>query len=112
MEDNHYLKKELYELIKTDERIFDFIQESSLDGMWYWDLEKPEEEWMNPKFWAVLGYDHTEMPHTPSAWQDIIHPDDLKAATEMLVKHFGNPDQPYDQIVRYTHRDGSTVWIR
>jgi hypothetical protein len=31
-------------------RFFDFIQESALDGLWYWDLEKPEEEWMNPKF--------------------------------------------------------------
>jgi hypothetical protein len=30
-------------------RFFDFIQESALDGLWYWDLEKPEEEWMNPK---------------------------------------------------------------
>lgn len=41
---NNYLKKELYELIKNDESIFDFIQESSLDGMWYWDLENPENE--------------------------------------------------------------------
>ena len=32
MKDN-YLKKELYELIKTDESIFDFIQESFLDGL-------------------------------------------------------------------------------
>ncbi|WP_116126243.1 PAS domain-containing hybrid sensor histidine kinase/response regulator [Lewinella sp. IMCC34183] len=112
MEDNYYLKKELYELIKTDESIFDFIQESSLDGMWYWDLEKPDEEWMSPKFWSVLGYDHTEMPHTPSAWQHIVHPEDLKLATENFVKHCENPDYPYSQMVRYTHKDGSIVWIR
>lgn len=43
MEDNHYLKKELYDLVKADNTIFDFIQESSLDGIWYWNLEKPEE---------------------------------------------------------------------
>ncbi len=112
MENNHYLKKELYELIKTDERIFDFIQESSLDGMWYWDLENPEEEWMNPKFWSVLGYDHSKMPHTPAAWQHIIHPEDLKLATENFIKHCENPAHPYNQTVRYTHKDGSTVWIR
>ena len=50
----HYLKKELYDLIKTDERIFEFIQEGSLDGLWYWDLEKPENEWMNNRFWTTL----------------------------------------------------------
>ena len=58
-----YLKKELYELIRTDESIFDFIQESALDGLWYRDLENPENEWMNTKFWTVLGYNAEEMHH-------------------------------------------------
>jgi len=107
-----YLKKELYELIRTDERIFDFIQDSSLDGLWYWDLENPENEWMNAKFWTVLGYDPNEMPHQSNAWQDIINQDDLKLAQDNFNKHCENPDHPYDQIVRYTHKDGSTVWIR
>jgi PAS domain S-box-containing protein len=109
---DNYLKNELYELIKTDERIFDFIQESSLDGLWYWDLQNPEEEWMNPKFWTVLGYDPEEMPHKSSAWKNIINQDDLKIATENLTKHLENPDHHYDQLVRYTHKNGSAVWIR
>lgn len=109
---SHYLKKELYELIKTDESIFDFIQESSLDGLWYWDLETPENEWMNPKFWTVLGYNPDEMPHKASAWQNIINQDDLKLATENFTKHCENPNHPYDQIVRYRHKNSSTVWIR
>ncbi|MBJ7882797.1 PAS domain-containing sensor histidine kinase [Gelidibacter salicanalis] len=107
-----YLKKELYELLKTNESIFDFIQESALDGLWYWDLENPENEWMNAKFWTVLGYNPNEMPHKTNAWQDIINQDDLKLTTEILTKHFENPNIPYDQIVRYTHKNGSTVWIR
>ncbi len=49
MKDN-YLNKEIYDLIKTDDSIFDFIQASSLDGLWYWDLENTGEEWMNRKF--------------------------------------------------------------
>ncbi|ELC7281628.1 tyrosine-type recombinase/integrase [Aeromonas veronii] len=98
MKNTNYLKEELYELIKTDESTFDFIQESSLDGLWYWDLERPEEEWMNPKFWSVLGYDYREMPHKASAWKDIIYPEDLKLATENFIKHCENPDHLYDQI--------------
>ena len=50
MKDNHYLKQELYALVKTDSTIFDFVLESSIDGLWYWDLDHPEEEWMSPKF--------------------------------------------------------------
>ncbi len=108
----NYLKKELYELVKKDEKIFDFIQESSIDGLWYWDLDKPENEWMNPKFWTTLGYNADEMPHLSSAWQQIINPEDLKLAIENVKKHIENPLHPYDQIVRYTHKKGHTVWIR
>jgi len=109
--ESNYLKKELYALIKTDESIFDFIQESSLDGLWYWDLENPENEWMNAKFWTVLGYNPEEMPHKSSSWQQIINQNDLKVATENFVTHCKNPNHPYDQIVRYTHKNGSIIWI-
>jgi PAS domain S-box-containing protein len=110
--DNHYLKNEIYALVKADNTIFDFIQESSLDGIWYWDLDKPEEEWMSPKFWSVLGYDFKDMPHKPSAWRDIVNADDFKLANELIIKHFENPEISFDKTIRYTHKNGSIVWIR
>ena len=110
--DDNYLKEELYQLLKTNDSIFDFIQAGSLDGLWYWDLENPKNEWMNEKFWTVLGYDPDEMPHKASAWQNIIHSEDLQDATKNMTKHLEDPNHPYDQIVRYTHKNGSTVWIR
>ena len=108
---DNYLKKELYELIKSDEYIFDFIQMSSFDGLWYRDLEKPENEWMNARFWTTLGYNPDEMPHLSSTWQNIINQDDLNVALGNFEKHLNNPNHPYDQIVRYKHKNGSTVWI-
>jgi PAS domain S-box-containing protein len=60
----------------------------------------------------VLGYNPDEMPHKSSAWQDIINQDDLKKAIENFTKHCENPSHPYDQIVRYTHKNNSIVWIR
>ncbi|PIB34734.1 hypothetical protein BFP72_04585 [Reichenbachiella sp. 5M10] len=108
----NYLKRELYEQIKKEDLIFDFLQESSLDGLWFWDLEKPENEWMNGKFWTELGYNPKEMPHKATAWQDIINQEDLQLATDNFYKHVADPSHPYDQVVRYTHKDGSTVWIR
>src|SRR6056297_2116743 len=111
-ERDNYLKQELYQLIQTDQTMFDFIQESSLDGLWYWDLVDMENEWMNSKFWTTLGYDPEEMPHKSSTWKEPINQDDLKLATENLKKQMENPDHPYDQIVRYRHKNGSTVWIR
>ncbi len=108
----NYLKSELYNLIKNDSSVFEFIQSGSLDGMWYWDLENPENEWLSPKFWETLGYDPKEKQHLASEWQDIIFQADLKLAIDNLEKHCSDPNYPYDQIVRYRHKDGSTVWIR
>lgn len=105
-------KKELYELIKTDESIFDFIQENALDCIWYWDLDNPEKEWMNPNLWAVLGYNPDEMPHKTNPWQNIINQDDLQLAIDNFSKHDQNQNHPCNQIVRYQHKDGSTVWIQ
>ncbi len=111
MNDN-YLKAELYNAVKNNEQIFDFIQENCLDGLWYWDLDKPENEWMNPRFWQTLGYNPNEMPHSPSAWQHIINQNDLQIAIDNFQKHLADENHPYDQIVRYRHKDGHTVWIR
>lgn len=85
---NHNLKKELYQLIKSDESIFDFIQQRALDGLWYWDLENPENGWMNPRFSEVLGYDPEEMPHLASSWQNIINQKDLKNVTSTGDERF------------------------
>lgn len=108
----HYLKEELFQLIKSDEKIFDFLQKSSLDGIWYWNLENKNDEWMSPEFWKTLGYDPKTMPHSPESWKDIINKDDLKVALDNFNKHIENADHPYDQTVRYKHKNGSTVWVQ
>ncbi len=109
---NNYLEKELYSLVRSEKDIFDFIQVSALDGLWYWDLKNPANEWMNDSFWHTLGYDPEKMPHKAAAWQDIIHPDDLETAKTNFLKHCEDAQYPYDQVVRYRHNNGSTVWIR
>jgi len=108
----HYLEKELLEKVKSDSQFFNFLREGTLDGMWYWDLENPEREFMDSKFWLTLGYNPKEKKHESAEWQDIINKDDLEVATENFKKHAEDPNHPYDQIVRYRHKNGSTVWIR
>ncbi len=108
----NYLEKELYKLLKTDEQIFNFLQEGSLDGVWYWDLENPENEWMSPRLWELFGYDPSEKKHLASEWQDMINPDDLQIALENFNAHIADPNNLYDQVVRYKHKNGSTVWVR
>ncbi len=108
----HYLQRELDELMRMDESLHQLLQNQLLDGVWYWDLERPEHEWMNRGFWELLGFDPGEKQHLASEWQDLIFEEDLQVALDNFHKHCEDPNHPYDQVVRYRHRDGSTVWVR
>ncbi len=111
-EKDHYLKIELYEGFSENTQVFDFLQEAVLDGVWYWDLEQPENEWMSDKFWQTLGYDPNTKAHLSSEWKTLIHPNDLVHVELNFKKHLEDAEYPFDQLVRYTHRNGSVVWVR
>ncbi|RXJ68885.1 hypothetical protein CRV08_05455 [Halarcobacter ebronensis] len=110
--ETHYLKEELDKLIKSDIFIFEFIESSSLDGIWYWDLENPENQWMSERFWKILGFDPKDKEHKSIEWQKLVHEEDLKLALDNFHKHLEDSSYPYDQILRYKHANGSVVWIR
>ena len=112
MTEPHYLKDELYTLFANDPKILDFLQTASLDGLWYWDLENPDNEWMSPEFWQLLGYKPEDKKHLASEWQDLIDPDDLNEALSNFHAHCADPNHPYDQVVRYQHASGKTIWVR
>jgi len=108
----HYLKQEFYQLLDEDSTIFEFLRDGTLDGLWYWDLVNQEHEWMDDKFWRTLGYDPATKKHLCIEWQDIIFEQDLPGVFENFNRHVQDPNFPYDQIVRYRHKTGSTVWVR
>ena len=110
--EEHYLKTELYELVRKDPAIFEFLQAGSLDGIWYWDVERQEQEWMSPRFKELFGYRDDEIPDTSAWWMENIFPEDRDVALDNFSRHLADASHPYDQIVRYRHRDGSTVWVR
>lgn len=108
----NYLKDELYQQIQADSRIFELFQDGSVDGIWYWDLENPDNEWMSSKFWLTLGYDPKKKEHLSSEWKKIIFEEDLEQARLNFENQSIDLSKPYDEIIRYRHKNGSTVWMR
>lgn len=108
----HYLKTELYQLIRNDSGIFDFLLRSSLDGLFYVDLQNHTDAWMSPEYKRLFGYEEDEVPNSAMWWQENIFPEDLGPALALFQRHFADPSVPYDITVRYRHKNGSTVWVR
>ena len=108
----NYLKKELYKEIQTNESIFDFIQEAGLDGFWYWDLENPQNQWMNQKYWICFGYYSKEEQNQVTKWQNLIFKEDLVHFLNHLDICLKDSNYPFNMILRYKHKSEKTIWIR
>ncbi|WP_028876630.1 PAS domain-containing protein [Teredinibacter turnerae] len=90
---------------------FQTYLDTSSDGFWDWYIQE-DYEYMSPRFWEILGYDPHEKPHKPSAWQELIFSDDLQLALGNFQQHIATRgEHPFDQEVRYRHKDGSEVNI-
>jgi len=108
----HYLEKELYDKLAEGDQVFDFLQKSVLDGIWYLDLENPNNEFVSSSFFKVFGYEISDFSENGKHWTSLVHPEDLAKTIELMVSHFANPEIPFGQIVRCQHKNGSTIWIR
>ncbi len=109
---SHYLEKELFDKLQSNPDLFNLIRDHALDGLWYWDLEKPENEWMDNRFWETLGYNPEDIPSKAIAWHDKINPEDKDRAFKVFEEHIKDPSRPFDVVGRYYHKKGHWVWIR
>ena len=105
------LKEELYARLRSDSAIFEFLQQGSLDGVWYRDLELPGQVWMSARYWEAFGVDPEKNPQTLDEWQSMVHPDDLANASHAFNAHLADASVPYDCVIRYRHTGGHWVTV-
>jgi two-component system, sensor histidine kinase and response regulator len=70
-----------------------------------------EHEWMSPEFKALFGYEDHEIENNSEWWQTHIFPEDLERALQNFTDHV-EKGVPFSLVVRYRHKNGSTVWVR
>ncbi|MBB3697556.1 PAS domain-containing protein [Flammeovirga yaeyamensis] len=93
------------------EVILSNILEGTMAGFWDWHI-KDNYEYMSPTFKKMFGYEDHEIENHPDSWQKIIHPEDLPGVFDVFNKHVASKGKfPYDNEVRYYHKDGSIVWV-
>lgn len=99
------------EEVQEANQVYNTIIESTMAGYWDWMIQE-DYEYMSPGFKKMFGYEDDEIPNTPEWWQANVHPDDLNEVFEIFQKHVESKGEiPYDNEVRYYHKDGSIVWV-
>ncbi|MBV6639955.1 MAG: PAS domain-containing protein [Cyclobacteriaceae bacterium] len=107
----NYLQDELQDLIRFDDSVLEFIRDAPLDGLYYWDLVNPVNDWIDGKLSQSLGFRHKKITDVPTIWRDIIYPEDRKVLESTLDKHLKDDEYPIDMVIRYRHQNGSLVWF-
>lgn len=111
-QDNHYLKAELDGQLIHDEQVRQWFEYEAWDGLWYWDLENQETLWLSPQFKSLLGYHECEATDSMSWLKEQVFREDLPLLEAALQEYLVDPDYTYEQIVRYRHKDDSTLWLQ
>lgn len=93
------------------ENIYKVILEETLAG--YWDCYLREDKVIySSAFKNIFGYRDDELPNTTETWANLIVPEDRPRMDECLKQHYeSHGKKPFNIDVRYTHKNGSIVWI-
>ncbi|GGW53277.1 PAS domain-containing protein [Alishewanella tabrizica] len=109
---------DITEQIKTEQKLteqrqlYEQILEQSMAGYWDWYIPQ-NTEYLSPGFKSMFGYADHEMENAPESWQQIIFQEDLPAVLDSFRQHISSKGLiPFDNTVRYNHKNGSTVWVR
>ena len=80
-------------------------------GFWDWNI--PENtEYLSPTFKKMFGYEDHELENSPETWQKLIFEEDLAKVLKNFDEHVKSKGKiPYENTVRYKHKNGSTVHV-
>ncbi|MCF0058661.1 PAS domain S-box protein [Dyadobacter sp. CY356] len=104
-----FFKDEFYKLLSGQEDIFDFIQEFALDGFWFCEVGKPENQWVNPKFWNGLGYNAQDISRFGNGIQSVAFQEDIEELYNSSLNHFQFSESVFNQTVRFIEKSQQAV---
>jgi diguanylate cyclase (GGDEF)-like protein/PAS domain S-box-containing protein len=104
------LKQEFDVLIRQDKNLWDTIQSKLVDGVLYIDANDFSNFWSNRYFWHVLGFDFENNEECNYNWLDYLNIEDHELIKDRS-NHSMNMKNRYEQELRFTHKDGSIIWM-
>ena len=80
------------------------------DGIWDWDLER-DRIYFSPRWHAILGLTERARERRPSAWFDLVAPEDRPRLQEAIDAHLAGRTAHLECEHRLRHADGDWRWV-
>lgn len=96
--------------LKESENRWKIALEGTTDGLWDINL-KTKKVFYSKEWKAMLGYKDHEIEDKVEAWEDLVHPDDLKRVEAHSKRHIENKIPSFYNEYRMRCKNGSYKWI-
>lgn len=104
------LKQTEKRLQESQEQLALAIEGSGL-GLWDWRI-RTGEVIFNERWATMIGYTLEELEPTDiNTWAELVHPDDLKGARELIRKRIEGRTETYECETRIKRKDGDWIWV-
>ena len=99
------------ERIKQSEQRLAAVIDGARIATWEWHIPSGAAVF-NERWATMLGYTPDELhPHHVDRWQELVHPEDLIVANELLQQHFKGVRADFETQCRMRHKEGHWVWV-
>jgi diguanylate cyclase (GGDEF)-like protein/PAS domain S-box-containing protein len=97
------------EVTASEERMALAVR-GEMDGLWDWDL-KTDTLYFSPRWKSMLGYDDSEIGHSPDDWFNRVHPHDLNEMMIDLSAHLNGQTDHFEKEHRIRQKEGTYRWV-
>ena len=96
--------------LEESERRFQLVARATNDAIFDWDMASGAL-WLGESFDALFNYQPGEMPHTISAWEERIHPEDRPQVSASLSAAVDSDAAEWRSSYRFRRGDGSYAFV-
>ncbi|EAY25128.1 hybrid sensor histidine kinase/response regulator [Microscilla marina] len=103
----YYLQEKLYQLVKVDKSVFDFVVTTSNQGLWCLQVKPPQDQWVSEGFYETFEDQIIEK----KVWQALVKSKNKQVIQRSLDYYQTNDALPYLQFeLCYTLQNGQELW--
>lgn len=96
-------------LLQSEQRLQLALEGADL-GMWDWNMQT-NEVYFSPRYFSMLGYGSTELPHTRATWENLLHPDDRESTKQEIMTCIKKGSGRWNSEFRLRSKDGQYISV-
>lgn len=102
-------RKQAEQTLRKSEARLNQTLDAVNEAVWEWHIPTGRA-FFSPKYYTMLGYEPYEFPQDYSAWEKLVHPDDVFQAESEICEHVAN-NEAFSIQFRMQTKAGDWCWI-